>query len=537
MTTTTNGTSVRLETHFEQRVVPCYAERPLSLYAMFDEAVHRHAAREALVCSDIRLTWQQLKERANKVAAGLARKGIRQGERVALLLNNQIEFVEAALAVTQLGAIIVPLSPRDQAPGIAHILNDCGAALLIHDAALTSRLPASLDVPQLRLTISTGKGHAGDTFDALRDITDNNIADSSPVAAVAEDDTAAILYTSGTTGKPKGAMLAHVNIVHSAMHYESTMGLSEQDRLLAAVPLSHVTGFVALMATAIRCAAALVILPAFKADHFLALAERERMTYTLMVPAMYNLCLVQSDCTRYDLSAWRIGAFGGAIMLPATIEAVAKLLPGLTLVNVYGATETASPATIMPPGAGTNHLNSIGRVVPCGEIVLMDEAGKQVPTGAAGELWIRGAMVVPGYWNNAAATRDSFVAGFWKSGDIGAVDEHGFISILDRKKDMINRGGFKIYSSEVENVLCQYPGVIEAAVVSKPCPVLGERVHAFVVAKDDAVTAADLKAFCAARLTDYQVPESFTLSQTLLPRNANGKLLKRELRVETGESA
>lgn len=472
-----------------------------------------------------------MKERVNKVAAALARKGIRRGDRVALLLNNQVEFVEAALAITQLGAIIVPLSARDQAPGIAHILNDCGAVLLIHDAGLTSRLPARLDVPQLHFTISTGEGHSADTFDSLLDYPGDG-----PVAVVEEDDTAAILYTSGTTGKPKGAMLAHLNIVHSAMHYESTMGLSEQDRMLAAVPLSHVTGFVALMASAIRCAAALVILPAFKADHFLALAERERMTYTLMVPAMYNLCLVQSDCTRYDLSSWRIGAFGGAIMLPATIEAVAKLLPGLTLVNVYGATETTSPATIMPPGAGAEHLNSIGRAVPCGEIVLMDEAGCQVPPGSAGELWIRGPMVVQGYWNNEAATRDSFLAGFWKSGDIGAIDEHGFISILDRKKDMINRGGFKIYSSEVENVLCQFPGVIEAAVVSKPCPVLGERVHAFVVVKDSAVTAADLKAFCAARLTDYQVPESYTVSQTLLPRNANGKLLKRELRLETGES-
>ena len=316
------------------------------------------------------------------------------------------------------------------------------------------------------------------------------------------------------------------------MHYQLTMGLNEQDRLLAAVPLSHVTGLVALMATAIRCAGALIILPAFKAPAFMELAAQERMTYTLMVPAMYSLCLLHREENHYDLSSWRIGAFGGAIMPQATIESVAKFLPGLTLVNVYGATETTSPATIMPLGAGNAHLNSVGQAVACGEIVLRDDAGRQVPIGASGELWIKGPMVVKGYWNNPAATADSFVAGFWKSGDIGAIDEEGFISVFDRKKDMINRGGFKIYSSEVENVLCQYPGVFESAVIGKPCPVLGERVHAFVVIKDPAVTEAALRAFCAERLTDYQVPESYTLSVTPLPRNANGKMLKRELRIE-----
>lgn len=493
---------------------------------MFGESARRHPAREAVVCGEMRLSWRELEERTGRIAAGLARMGIRQGDRVAMLLGNQLEFVEAALAISRLGAIIVPFSTREQMPGIAHILNDSGAAMLIHDTATMARLPVSHDVPQLRMRIVVdGEGGEG-SFSSLR-----NTDGEAPLAAVDEEDTAAILYTSGTTGKPKGAMLAHLNIVHSAMHYQLTLGLSEQDRLLAAVPFSHVTGLVALLATAIRCAGTLIILPAFKAPAFMALAAQERMTYTLMVPAMYSLCLLQCAENHYDLSGWRIGAFGGAIMPQTTIEAVAEFLPGLTLVNVYGATETTSPATIMPPGAGVAHLDSVGRVVPCGEVALRDDAGRQVAVGAAGELWIKGPMVVKGYWNNPAATADSFVDGFWKSGDIGSIDENGFISVFDRKKDMINRGGFKIYSSEVENVLCQYPGVFEAAVVGKPCPVLGERVHAFVVVKDATVTDAALKVYCAERLTDYQVPESFTLSETPLPRNANGKMMKRELRI------
>jgi acyl-CoA synthetase (AMP-forming)/AMP-acid ligase II len=246
---------------------------------------------------------------------------------------------------------------------------------------------------------------------------------------------------------------------------------------------------------------------------------------------MYNLCLIQTDCSQFDLSNWRIGAFGGAIMPQATIDMVGKIWKNLTLLNVYGATETTSPATILPPGASGAHLDSVGKAVPCGEIAIMNDAGQQVPPGSAGELWIRGPMVVKGYWNNPAATKECFVSGFWKSGDIGSIDENGFVSVFDRKKDMINRGGFKIYSSEVENVLCQHPDVFEAAVVGKPCPVLGERVHAFVVLREVSVSELTLRAYCAERLTDYQVPESFTFSTSPLPRNANGKVLKRDLRI------
>jgi acyl-CoA synthetase (AMP-forming)/AMP-acid ligase II len=519
--------AIRLETHFGDRLLRCYVDRPSGLYAMLQAAAQRYPESEALVCGDVRLSWRGLDERVGRIAAGLKGMGIVHGDRVAILLGNRVEFVEAAFALAKLGAIIVPLSTREQAPGIAHILNDSGAVLLIYEEELRERLPGAPDVSNLRHRVSVGSSGSADDFSVLR-----ASAKDADAALVDEEDTAAILYTSGTTGKPKGAMLTHLNIVHSALHYQDVLGLSSGDRFIAAVPLSHVTGLVALMATAVRCAATLIIMPAFKADAFLELAARERMSYTLMVPAMYKLCLIQSDCGRYDLSHWRIGAFGGAIMPQATIQAVAQTLPNLTLVNVYGATETTSPSTIMPPGANGAQLDSVGKAVPCGDIMIVDDAGTQVPPGSAGELWIKGPMVVQGYWNNPAATADSFIAGYWKSGDIGSVDEHGYVSVFDRKKDIINRGGYKIYSSEVENLLCRHPDILEAAIVGKPCPVLGERVHAFVALKKAGITASDLKIFCAEHLADYQVPESFTISETVLPRNANGKILKRELRAQ-----
>ncbi len=516
----------RLESHFGDRVVRCFSERPASVYAMLAEAVARNPGGEALVCGEQRLTWQALHDAALRAAGGLAERGVACGDRVALLLGNNIEFVVTTLAAAALGAVVVPISIREQLPGISYILNQCGAAAVVHDADLGDRLPPGAEVPRLRLRISAGPCPGSEPFAAL--------AGAAPLARparVAEEDVAAILYTSGTTGRPKGAMLTHLNIVHSCLHYETVMALGPADRGAAVVPLSHVTGLVALLMVAVRIAGTLLVVPGFKARDFLQLAEQERMTFTVMVPAMYNLCLLQEDFAQRNLSAWRVGAYGGAPMPTATIDALAARLPNLVLMNAYGATETTSPATIMPPGQTSGHGDSVGRTVTCGHIVVVDETGRELPRGETGEIWIGGPMVVKGYWDNPAATAENFTGGYWHSGDIGSMDRDGYLYVFDRRKDMLNRGGYKIYSVEVENVLCQHPAVLEAAVVGKPCPVLGERVHVFVTTKEGmSVTAEELIAFCSERLSDYKVPESFTLGTAPLPRNANGKLLKRELR-------
>ncbi len=346
---------------------------------------------------------------------------------------------------------------------------------------------------------------------------------------VDEEDTAMILYTSGTTGKPKGAMLAHCTIIHSSMVFVSCLKLTEADRSIAAVPLGHVTGVVANITTMLRCAGALIIMSEFKAAEYLKVAARERVTYTVMVPAMYNLCLLQPDFDSYDLSSWRIGGFGGAPMPIATIERLAIKIPGLKLANCYGATETTSPSTMMPGELTASHIDSVGLPCPGAEIIAMSADGHQLPSGEIGELWIRSGSVIKGYWNNPKATAESFTAGFWHSGDLGSVDAENFVRVFDRQKDMINRGGLKIYSAEVESVLAGHPAVVESAIIAKPCPVLGERVHAVVVTRE-AVGGEVLRAWCAERLSDYKVPETIDLTSDPLPRNANGKVMKRQLR-------
>ena len=349
---------------------------------------------------------------------------------------------------------------------------------------------------------------------------------------VDEETAAVILYTSGTTGRPKGAILTHLGICHSAMHYECCMGLTARERSVVAVPMSHVTGLVALIAAMVRAAGTLIVMRTFKAGDFLELAERERMTHTLLVPAMYNLFLMEPRFEQTDLSSWRLGGFGGAPMAPATIERLAETLPRLQLMNAYGATETTSPATLMPPAETAARLDSVGLAVPCGEVLVMDDAGREVPHGAEGEIWLRGPMVVSGYWDDPGATAENFVGGFWRSGDIGSIDAAGFVRVFDRVKDTINRGGYKIYTIEVENALMSHPEVIEAAVIPKPCPVLGERAHAIVCLKHSSVTSKELAGHCAALLADYKVPETFTFRSDPLPRNANGKIMKRELRMD-----
>jgi len=515
---------LRKERHFGQRVVACYPERPRNLDAMLAEAVAQSPQTIAVVDGDQRMTYAQLHQAVGHIAAGLAERGVTAGDRVAMLLGNGAPFIVLSFAAARLGAVTVPLSTREQMPGIRHALVNSEAKLLVIEAELAAIIPPASETPHLQTRVAIGAAAGFDDYDSLH-ATQPNLAP----ADVDEDAVATILYTSGTTGVPKGATLTGLGIIHSATSFVHCMGLGPQDKTIVTVPMNHVTGLVACVHTMIRAGGTIVAMRSFKAPRFLELAAREGMTFSVMVPAMYNLCLHQADLSDFDLAQWRIGAFGGAPMPAATIERLAAALPGLGLMNVYGATEVSSPATIMPADQTAARRLSVGRPAPGAEICVMDDQGREVAPGEAGELWIRGAMVVPGYWRNPEADAREFVAGFWKSGDIGSIDAEGYVHVFDRKKDMINRGGYKIYTAQVESALTAVPGVIEAAVVAKPCPILGERVHAVLSVKPHSVTEEALRQHCAAELSDYQCPESYTLTEAPLPRNANGKILKREI--------
>jgi acyl-CoA synthetase (AMP-forming)/AMP-acid ligase II len=515
--------TLRHETHYGNRVVRCFAERPAHIDAMFRDVVARNPDRPALVLGDERISYRALDAIVEAVAGNLTQRGFRKGDRVALLLGNCFEFVYAVLACARAGIIVVPMSIRQRKPETEFILTQCEAAGLIYQGDLAEHLPDRAVLPHLRECFVIGDG-PGNPFAELM------AAATAPTIAIGEEDVFSLLYTSGTTGRPKGAMLTHLGTAHSLLHFEQGMALNDGEVSVLAVPASHVTGLVAIILTMLRVGGCTVMMPAFKARAFLDIAARERMTYALLVPAMYNLCLLDPEFGTFDLSAWRIGGFGGAPMPQATIERLAAALPNLTLLNIYGSTETTSPVTMLPAGEAATQADTVGRALPCADVIAMDDDGREVAPGTSGELWIAGPMVIPGYWRNEEADRSAFCGGYWKSGDIGSVDAQGYVRVLDRKKDMINRGGYKVYCIEVESVLARHPDVIECAVVGRPDAVLGERVHAVVVPRTPDLEEKRLKAFCAELLSDYKVPDSISFLAEGLPRNANGKVLKTLLR-------
>ena len=437
------------------------------------------------------------------------------------MIANQLEAVLSVVAIARLGAILVPIGTRLRRPEIRYIFDDAQPVAILHGAQFTSELPDNGPGASMRLAC------AGALWDALLA---NSGAPPVPAAAVSEQDVFGILYTSGTTGKPKGAMLTHLNVVHSCMHWEDAHRLTCDETTLVCVPWSHVAGLCGVLMPFLHLGGTLVMTAEFKRREFLLLAQKERITHALMVPAMYGLCLLESDLASFELGNWRIGAYGSAPMPEPTILRFAQAFPKLQMCNCYGATETTSPATMMPPGDGVNHATSIGKTVPCGDIRVMDKQGRELARGEEGELWIAGPMVVPGYWKNPDANAASFAGGYWKSGDIGAMDAQGYVRIADRKKDMINRGGFKVYPAEVESVLTGMDGVVEAAVIGHPDGIMGESVIAFLNVLGEDTTEALVRSYCTERMADYKVPARVLVGHHPLPRNANGKIQKAELR-------
>ncbi len=515
--------AVRRERHFDGRDLLCFSPRAVSVYGIFAAAAARNPQAEALVADGRRLSYAQLSVEAEHIAARLHAMGVRPGQRVAMLLANRLEFITAYLGIQRLGAVAVPMDVRLKRPEIAHVLNQSGGTAIFHETDLVGELPeGELMQPLARIAVSDAGGiHWPEGLPA----------ETAPAMPHPEEEAlATLLYTSGTTGLPKGAMLTHLNFAHSVIHFELSLELGENERTLLVVPASHVTGLLAIL-TFLWVGGAIVMMRAFKAPAFLQHAADEKISHTVMVPAMYNLCLLQPDFSQYDLRHWRLGHFGGSPMPVATISGLSERLPWLRLVDGYGATECCSPVALTPPNMRDKKGGAIGVPLHCAEIRVIGPDGKDQPPGQQGEIWIRGPMVVPGYYNNPQATADNFTDGYWHSGDVGSLSAEGVFAVFDRLKDVINRGGYKIYSVEVENVLNHHPDVLESAVVAKACPVLGERVHAFVSAKRTGLSMETLSAYCAERLADYKRPETYTILEQPLPRNSGGKVLKRDLRM------
>jgi O-succinylbenzoic acid--CoA ligase len=355
-------------------------------------------------------------------------------------------------------------------------------------------------------------------------------ASTAPVLDIDEEASSFIMHTSGTTGKPKGAELTHLSLWHAVKEHELCIGVHHTSRTILVIPGTHVSGVAAIIVSTMQVGGCLVIVRGFNTRELLALLRDEKITDAMFVPTILTRLLLEPDFDDFKLGDhWRSALYGGAPMPESSIERLHKHLPDMRLHQGYGATESSAVTVLIPADQTAKRPLSVGAATHCFDIRIMDDEGREIGPDEVGEIWIGGPGVVKSYWNNPAESARNFVGGYWRSGDVGTLDSEGYLRILDRRKDVIIRGGFKVFSVEVENVLSFIDGVVEAAVVPSPCPVLGERVHVFIYANRE-LSEDEVRAYCKTQVADYKVPDYITLSREPLPRNLNGKLVKAPLR-------
>ncbi|WP_029433194.1 class I adenylate-forming enzyme family protein [Blastococcus sp. URHD0036] len=452
------------------------------------------------------VTYAQLVERGRRVAAGLRGAGVGPGDRVALRIGNGLDWVLAYWGTHLAGGVVVPLNTRLAEAEAEYVLADCGAAYVVRPG------------------------------EPLPDAD----PDGTPDADRAHTDVAALFYTSGTTGRPKGAMVTHENLLTTI---ENVIRCRELDRdpalansTLISVPLFHVTGCCSQLMTQVELGGLAVVMPQFRPADFLAAIPEYGITLITTVPTIYELVLRHPDSATTDVSTVRTVSYGGAPIAPELVHRLVDAFPRARVGNGFGLSETTALATFLPHEYAAEHADAVGFAAPVDDVRI----DRPDPVTGVGALLVRGPNVVAGYWGDPARTAETFVDGWLRTGDVARIDQvpaGGIVRIVDRAKDMINRGGENVYSVEVENALAEHPDVVEVAVVGVPDPVMGEKVGAVVLPRegvDPAALVPDLAAFARERLADFKVPQFVRVLSGPLPRNAGGKVLKAPLRQPTG---
>ena len=449
---------------------------------------------------------------------------------MALLSYNCPEFLEALFAANYLGAIAMPINWRLAAPEVRYILDHSGARALVCDESLlplADEATVGLEDSLVRVSITPVGAERWISLGDLR-------ADSNEVGRVAAagDDVHRLMYTSGTTGRPKGVMLTHANLAWKNLAHTIEFGFTEADLGLACGPLYHVGALDLTTTSLIAAGATTIIHRSFDASDVVDEIERSRVSTVWLAPAMVNAIMALPDIEQRDLSSVRVVINGGEKMPIPLIERIQRVFPSAWFADAYGLTETVSGDTFLDRESIVTKLGSVGRPCLYLELDVWDEAGASVPPGEQGEIVMRGPKVFKGYWRDGDATAAAFTGGWFHTGDIGVRDADGYLYIVDRLKDMIVSGGENIASSEIERVLYEHDSVLEAAVIGRPDDRWGEVPVAFVVLhQNEGATPDELIAHCEVQLARFKVPREITFVEAL-PRNPSGKVLKRELRVD-----
>jgi long-chain acyl-CoA synthetase len=475
--------------------IACYDGRPASLIEMLRATVDRSPTSEAIVeIGSGRIDYATLWDRSARVAGGLKNLGVGPGDRVAIRLGNGLDWCVAFWGTLMSGAIAVPVNTRFSEPEVEYVITDSGARFVF--------------LPDQPLPTS----------------------DSFVTEGIQPADVAAIFYTSGTTGFPKGAMTTHEGFLSNieTCRRIAPLPMDGSVRTLVSVPLFHVTGCNSQLLPMCEGGGATVIMRAFDVQAFLRAINEERVNSLTSVPAIFWLAISQPNFSSIDTKNVRWVMYGGAPIAPDLVGRITHAFPHARVGNGFGLTETTSVATFLPHEFAHVRPDSVGFAAPVVDLQLFEADSEGV-----GELLVRGPNVVPGYWNKPEATAQTFVNGWLHTGDLARIDSDGFVQIVDRKKDMVNRGGENVYCVEVENALCAHPAVFECAVMGVPDTMMGEKVGAVVVLKPGVqADAAEICEFLHGRLADFKIPQFMTIRPESLPRNPGGKILKARLRKE-----
>lgn len=516
---------------FGREGIKVYEDRPQTIGDIFSTSSEIYGEKPAVVTESQSFSYRQIEELSTSIAANLQKQGVVKGDRVAVIVGNRAEFPLLVIACAKIGAIMVPINVKLAVEEVQYILGHSKPRVIVSEQEFVEKVERAnrnaAVVDQEKIFVIDGRN----SYEQLLEK-----ETSYRKTIVTEEDGAFILYTSGTTGRPKGAVLAHINVIHSLMNYKSVFETNHTFNTLIAVPMFHVTGLVGQLLHMFFVGGTVYSMRRYQNEEYINRILEHKINFLFNVPTIFIMMSTSEEFQKHSFNFMKKVAFGGSPIYQQTFTMLKKAFPNAQLHNAYGATETTSPATLMPIEYPDAKVTSVGLPVKVADIKITDTEGKECLTDESGELYIKGPMIIKEYWDNPTANQASFTDGYWHSGDLGIQDDDGYIYIRDRKKDMINRAGEKIFSIEVEDVLKAHPDVVEAAVIGEPDSVFGEKVKAFVVdPKLDAGDFTALKEHCKKSLAKFKVPEEFELIESL-PRNASGKILKNTLKKIGGKT-
>ena len=536
-----------------------FAPSDMSIVDLFERSVNTNSDGPCIHYFDVSYTYKEVSDMACALAAALGRIGLRNGDRVVLAMQNIPQVAIVSLAVWMRGGVVVPINPMYTAEERGLLVNDCGARLIVCQEDLYTSLPTGIETKEKTITVITTSAldllpsaqaipsqlqalhqHSRKGTLEFMDLIRDEMSDGEELVRPAAEALAYLVYTSGTTGPPKGAMLTHSNIVYNTSVYEHAARLDSNDTVLGVAPLFHITGIVAHLAVAFHLAIPVVLFHRFDVSDVLRLIDQYRVSFTVASITVYTALLNYPDAKKYDISSLKKAYSGGAPVSPSIVDRFKETL-GLTIHNVYGLTESASPATMTPLGISgpvdsESGALSVGLIIPGLEawIVDVENPDEILPPGQAGELVLRGPCMVKGYWEKQAETAHAIKDGRFFTGDVAKIDEKGWCYIVDRKKDLINVSGYKVWPRDVEDVLYQHPSVKEAAVIGVPDDYRGETVMAFISIKEefkDKITPDELISFCKTKMAAFKYPRIINIIDEV-PKTPTGKFLRRQLREQ-----